>query len=199
MQMHVIFILILSIALQFTAAFLALRLIWVTKKSPAWVLIASAMCLMALRRSLTFYQVLFGEAPTLLDQTTELVGLAVSIGMVIGVARIAPLFLSIKKSEELLQRQLMQTCMDGIVANDFKGNIFIFNETAARILGYKPEEVMGKIHVSELYPPGGAHDIKVKIHDPTLGGEGILENYETVARRKDGTLIPIWLSARIMY
>ncbi len=197
--MHVIVILILSIALQFIAAFLALRLVWITKKSPAWVLIALAMGLMALRRCLTFYQVLFWEAPTHLDQTTELVGLAVSICMVVGVARIAPLFFSMKESEEALRRQMMQTCMDGIVANDFKGNIFIFNETAAHILGYKPEEVMGKIHVSELYPSGGAHEIKMKIQDQTLGGEGILENYETVVRHQDGTLIPIWLTARIIY
>ena len=57
--MHVIFILILSILLQFTAAFLALRLVWVTKRTPAWVLIALAICLMALRRGLTLYQLLF--------------------------------------------------------------------------------------------------------------------------------------------
>jgi two-component system NtrC family sensor kinase len=197
--MHVLVILILSIVLQFVAAFLALRLVWVTKKSPAWVLIALAICLMALRRCITFYQVLFWEAPTPLDQTTELVALAVSICMVLGMAGIAPLFLSIKQSEEALRRQMMQTCMDGIVANDLKGNIFIFNETAANILGYKPEEVIGKLRVSELYPSGGAHEIKMKIQDQTLGGKGILENYETVVRHKDGTLIPIWLSARIIY
>ncbi|MGB8991887.1 MAG: ATP-binding protein [Desulfobaccales bacterium] len=197
--MHVIFILILSIVLQFTAAFLALRLVWITKKSPAWVLIALAMGLMALRRCLTFYQVLFWESHTHLDQTTELVGLAVSICMVVGVARIAPLFFSMKESEEALRRQMMQTCMDGIVANDFEGNILIFNETAAHILGYKPEEVVGKLNVRDLYPPGGAHEIKMKIQDQTLGGEGILENYETVARHQGGTLIPIWLSARIIY
>lgn len=197
--MNLIIILILSILLQFTAAFLALRLIWTTGKTPAWVLIALAMCLMAVRRCITFYQLLYWEASTPLDQTTELVGLVVSICMVVGMACIAPLFLSMKKSEEILRRQMMQTCMDGIVANDFKGNIFIFNETAAHILGYDPEEVVGKIHVSELYPAGVAIEIKSKIQDQTLGGEGILENYETVARHKNGTLVPIWLSARIIF
>jgi PAS domain S-box-containing protein len=185
--------------LQFSAAFLALRLVWITKEKFAWILIALAMCLMAVRRCIPFYQLFYWEASTPLDQTTELVGLVVSICMVVGMACIAPLFLSIKKSEEMLRRQMMQTCMDGIVANDSKGNIFIFNETAAHILGYDPEEVLGKIHVSELYPPGAAIEIKSKIQDQTLGGEGILENYETVARHKNGTLIPIWLSARIIF
>ena len=55
---------------------------------------------------------------------------------------------------------------------------------------------MGKIHVRELYPPGIAPEIKSKIKDPRRWGRaGILENYETMARHKDGTLIPVWLSA----
>ena len=37
-----------------------------------------------------------------------------------------------------------------------------------------------------------------KSRTPTVGRAGILENYETVARHKDGTLIPVWLSARII-
>jgi two-component system NtrC family sensor kinase len=197
--MLVIYILILSILLQFTAAFLALRLVWVTKRTPAWVLVALAICLMALRRCLTLYQLLFWESPTPLDQTTELVALAVSILMVTGVASIAPLFHSIKKTEEELRLPLIQTCMDGIIANDVEGNIFIFNATAAKISGYQTEDVVGKVNVRELYPPGMAREIKLKILDPALGGEGILENYETMVRHRDGTLIPIWLTARIVY
>lgn len=61
--MNVIIILILSICLQFTAAFLAMRLIWVTKRTQAWVLIALAICLMALRRSISFYHSAFQESP----------------------------------------------------------------------------------------------------------------------------------------
>jgi PAS domain S-box-containing protein len=197
--MHIFIILATSIFLQFSAAFLALRLIWVTKRTPAWMLIASAIALMALRRCITFYQLLFGGSPAHLDQTAELVALAISILMVIGMAWIAPLFLSMRKAEEELRRQMMQTCMDGIVANDLEGNIVTFNETAAKILGYDLKEVVGKMNVKELYPPNMAREIKLKIHDATLGATGILENYETIARHKDGTLIPIWLSARIIY
>jgi PAS domain S-box-containing protein len=101
--MHVTTILIISILLQFTAAFLALRLVWVTAKSPAWALIAVGISLMALRRCITLYQVLFWEAPTPLDQTTELVALAISALMVVGIAWIAPLFRSLKDSTEALR------------------------------------------------------------------------------------------------
>lgn len=377
--MDVSIILIISIVLQLTAAFLALRLIWVTEKRAAWVVIAVAIALMALRRGITLYQALSYGLPSPLDETAELIGLAISILMVLGVAGIAPVFLAIKSREEALrlndarlealwnlsqmtaaslqeisdfaleegvrltkskigfvgfmyedemvltiqswsktvmdqcavidkpiaypletaglwgeavrqrrpsitnnyaapnpykkgypeghvnlhrlltipvfdgerivavasvankegaydetdvrqlgllmdgmwrliqdkraeealtfevdrglriQDKLIQTCMDGIIANNFEGSILIFNENAAKILGYKPEEVIGKINVRDLYPPGLAHEIKQKIYDPALGGVGILENYETLACHKDGTLIPIWLSARLLH
>jgi len=197
--MVAIVILIASILIQFIAAFLALRLVWVVKKTPAWVIISLAICLMAVRRCIAFYQLVFGGSPTPLDQTAELVGLLISILMLVGIAWIGHLFLFIRSSEESLRWQLMQTCMDGIIANDLRGNVFIFNDNAAQILGYNQEEVLGKIPVQELYPPGIAREIKKKILDAAPGGEGILENYETMARHKDGTLIPIWLSARILY
>jgi PAS domain S-box-containing protein len=100
---------------------------------------------------------------------------------------------------KLIQTHLIDTCMDGIIANDRAGNIVLFNENAARILGYAPDEVIGKLNVKDLYPAGLAHDIKLKIYDPAYGEFGFLENYETVVRHKDGSLIPVWLSARLLY
>jgi PAS domain S-box-containing protein len=100
---------------------------------------------------------------------------------------------------KLIQARLIDTCMDGIIANDRAGVIHIFNDNAARILGYRPDEVIGKLNVRELYPVGLAREIKDKIYDPAYGEVGILENYETVARHKDGALIPVWLSARLLY
>jgi PAS domain S-box-containing protein len=107
-----------------------------------------------------------------------------------------------KRAEEAWtaeRKLLILTCMDGIVAHDMAGNILTFNDTAARILGYEPEEVIAKMNIRELYAPGQAQEIIAKIHDPFFGGSGILENYETWIRHKDGTLIPIWLSARVFY
>jgi PAS domain S-box-containing protein len=377
--MDIKLILLASLILQFTAAVLALRLIFVTKRTPAWLLIAAAIVLMGLRRGITLYEILFWGLPTPLDFTAELVALVISVLMVVGIAWIAPLFAAIKGSEEalrlnesrletlwqlsrmtaapiqkiadftideavrltkskigylgflnldetvltihawskevmpqcavidkplhypldtaglwgeavrqrqpiitnnyaapnphkkgypeghmaikrhlnvpvfegerivavagvankdepyddgdvrqltllmngmwwLLQRKraeealttaiqrgkiiqthLIDTCMDGIIANDRAGNILIFNENAAKILGYSPDEVIGKLNVRDLYPEGLAHDIKLKIYDPAYDEIGFLENYETVVRHKNGALIPVWLSARLLY
>jgi sigma-B regulation protein RsbU (phosphoserine phosphatase) len=97
------------------------------------------------------------------------------------------------------QHLLIHTCMDGIVAHDMTGVIRTFNETAAKILGYEPEEVLGKMNVSELYAPGQLQEIDAKIHNSAYGGAGILENYETWMRHKDGAITPIWLSARVLH
>jgi signal transduction histidine kinase len=55
------------------------------------------------------------------------------------------------------------------------------------------------MNIRELYAPGLAEDIDRKIYDPGYGGVGILENYETWMQHKDGALVPVWLSARVLY
>jgi len=94
---------------------------------------------------------------------------------------------------------LIHTCMDGIVANDMDGVIRTFNETAADTLGYEPAEVLGKMNIRELYKAGQLEEIAARIHDSGFGGAGILANYEAWMRHRDGTLVPIWLSARVLY
>jgi PAS domain S-box-containing protein len=376
--MLVIGILTLSILLQITAAFLALRLIRVTQAKSAWVLIAGAISLMALRRLITLFQMVFLDTPTTLDLTAEVVALAISILMVAGIGGIAPVFLAMKNSGEALrlnesrlealwqlgqmtgaslpeiadfaleegvrltksqigfvgfledngtvlkiqawskqvmaqcdvhqqplvfpleragvwgeavrqrqpfimndydaphplkkgvpeghvilkrllvipvmdagkivavaavankaepyddsdvrqltllmtgmlllltrqqaeaaltaeiermhefQTKLIQTSADGIIANDLQGNIILFNQGAEKILGYQSGEVIGRLHVSSLYPPGVAREIKKKIHSPELGGPGRLVSYETTVLAKNGEEIPIELSATLI-
>ncbi|MEJ2070200.1 MAG: GAF domain-containing protein [Syntrophobacterales bacterium] len=371
-------ILTLSILLQVTAALLALRLIRVTQAKSAWVLIAAAISLMALRRSITLFQMIFLEAPTTVDLTVEVVALVISILMVLGIAWIAPVFISIKKAEEtrrlnesrlealwqlgqmttaslpeiadfamesavnltksqigfvgfmvengtvlhiqawsqqvmkqcavrqkplvfplekaglwgevvrqkqpviindynaphprkkgvpeghvalkrlliipvldagkvvvvaavgnkeenydasdmrqltmlmtgmwwLLERQrgeaaltseiermhefqvkLIQTSADGIIANDTHGNIILFNEGAEQILGYRKDEVIGRLHVTRIYPPGVAREIKKKVKGPEHGGPGRLVQYQTRILAKNGEEIPIELSATLI-
>jgi PAS domain S-box-containing protein len=97
------------------------------------------------------------------------------------------------------QTKLIQTSNDGIIANDQSGNIIIFNEGAERILGYRKEEVIGKINVARLYPPGLAQDVRAKINSPEYGEVGRLIHYETEALNKTGEQIPVELSAILIY
>lgn len=104
----------------------------------------------------------------------------------------------VRKMDEL-ERNLVQAAMDGIIVNDMLGNVLIFNDGAAKILGYTPEEVIGRLKVNKFYPGRTAREIKRLIYAPGYGGLGVLENYETLALHKDGSLVPIWLSARLLH
>jgi len=89
----------LSAALQLAAAVVALRLIRLTGRTTAWVLIATAVSLMALRRIITLTHVI-GGATFRPDFPAELVALLISTLMVVGLAVIGPMFRSIRTSEE---------------------------------------------------------------------------------------------------
>lgn len=109
-----------------------------------------------------------------------------------------------EKTQELKKRHefehnLIQTSMDGIIANDRQGRIVIFNEGAEHIYGYTREEVLYRMHVSRLYPEGVARKIKKMIYEPAYGGPGRLINYEVEVLTKSGERAPILLSATILY
>ena len=100
------FILVLSTVLQFVAAFLALRLIPVTGKRSAWILISMALFFMSVRRCMTLYEAMLGgthEAPEPVSIGTEWVTLVISAFMLAGIAWIAPLFQSITRSAAALR------------------------------------------------------------------------------------------------
>jgi PAS domain S-box-containing protein len=96
------------------------------------------------------------------------------------------------------QGKLIQTSMDGIIASDRFGNIIIFNDGAEKILGYKKQEVLGKIKVHNFYPPGMPREVKKKLYSPEFGGPGRLVQFETLVVNKSGEEIPIELSASLI-
>lgn len=105
---------IAAVLVQLTAAFFALRLMRVTGKSPAWVLVSAGFCIMAVRRSISLAMTLTGNVvirPTALWD--EFTALAISLTMLFGVLFIAPLFLTIKQAAAVLQRDKEE--LEGLV------------------------------------------------------------------------------------
>ena len=103
--MEVSFVLGISILLQIVATVLAVKLIRVTGRRIAWVLIAAAISLMALRRGVVLVRLILGDSSCPSDLLAELVAFATSVLMLVGIALIAPLFLSIGRSEEALRQR----------------------------------------------------------------------------------------------
>ncbi|MBU1249025.1 MAG: PAS domain-containing sensor histidine kinase, partial [Proteobacteria bacterium] len=98
-------VLAISVILQFVAAFLALRLVRLTERKMAWLLIAAAIVLMGMRRSITMFFLMSGNAAKPPDLATELVALTISTLMVFGVARITPLFRSSLRTAEVVREK----------------------------------------------------------------------------------------------
>ena len=95
---------VVAVVAQLTAAFYALRLIRVTGKSPAWVLISSGLCLMAIRRAVVVSFEISGGQIDLQDFWDAGIALAISAVMLAGVLAIRPLFLAIKEAAAVLQQ-----------------------------------------------------------------------------------------------
>lgn len=95
----IVFILALSIIVQATAATMAFRLIKITGRRLAWILIAVALTLMAVRRVVPLYRLSMGDLALPPDPVNEIIGLALSAAMAVGIARIAPLFLERQQAE----------------------------------------------------------------------------------------------------
>jgi two-component system NtrC family sensor kinase len=104
----------------------------------------------------------------------------------------------LKEANEFLMN-LIEDSVDGIIVTNMKGDILIFNNGAENILGYKAEEVVGKMNIRSIYPPGVAKEVMEKLKSPDYGGMGKLTSFPIAHRRKDGELIEGDLSASLIY
>jgi PAS domain S-box-containing protein len=104
----------------------------------------------------------------------------------------------LRKANDFL-RNLIENSVDGIIAADMKGNIIISNKSAEKLIGYRSEEAIGKVHITQLYPPGVAKEIMRRLRSPEYGGVGRLEPSQFALVSKTGERIPINISAAIIY
>lgn len=101
-------------------------------------------------------------------------------------------------TKDFLER-LIDSTVDGIIAADMKGRVILFNAGAERIYGYSGEEVVGKTPVWDLYPEGVARRLMRMLRSSSHGGPGRLEQTRWEVRAKDGEIVPVNLSASLIY
>ena len=104
----------------------------------------------------------------------------------------------LKEANEFLMN-LIEDSVDAIIVTNMKGDILIFNRGAENILGYKAEEVVGKMNIRSIYTPGLAEEVMKKMRSPEYGGVGKVTSLPISHRRKDGELIEGDLSASLIY
>ena len=136
------------------------------------------------------------------DGSTVEVSLTVSpmrdaYGRLIGVSKIARDISGRKQAERatLQLASIVESSDDAIISKDLDGVITTWNRGAQSIFGYTADEAVGR-PVTMLMPPERV-DEEPGILARVRRGERI-EHYETVRRRKDGSLIDISLTVSPM-
>ena len=99
-----------------------------------------------------------------------------------------------RKRVELVAERLasiVESCDDAIVSKDLDGVIVSWNQGAERLFGYSADEAIGK-PIAILVPSDVKNEQASILERVRLGDR--IDHYETVHRRKDGTLIDISLT-----
>ncbi|MFZ0448955.1 MAG: PAS domain S-box protein [Desulfatiglandaceae bacterium] len=104
----------------------------------------------------------------------------------------------IKRREAFVQNLIMNS-IDGIMATDAKGRMIIFNRGAAEILGYAPEDVIGRMSYPEILPEEAANAVRRAFYGDRYGPPGKIINMEVSATSESGDTIPLRLSGTLLY
>lgn len=97
------------------------------------------------------------------------------------------------------QENLIQNSIDGIIAEEEGGTIVVFNRGAEDLLGYTADEVIGRMDMAAIYPPGVAETLSEALHSDSYGGTDRLVNYESSAVSKSGENIPVRISGATLF
>lgn len=164
-------VLAVSIFLQFTAAILAGRLVWVTSKRMAWMLISLALLFMAVRRCITFYHYLSGDLASTPNLQAEWVALGISLLMVTGVILVSPLLKAPEQLEKNLAKKehevhsILDHAVLMVFMKDLEGRYLWVNRQFEKIFGLPVDQAVGK-STDEIFD----HDTSRKLthHDQTV-------------------------------
>jgi PAS domain S-box-containing protein len=139
-----------------------------------------------LRKDGTFFDVLYSSSP--LREAGQITGLVVVFRDV-----------TIQKREAELRNRLaaiVEFSDDAIVSKNLDSIITSWNRGAERIFGYTAQEAVGQ-HITILIPPDRI-DEETGILGRIRRGEPV-DHFETIRRRKDGTLLDVSLNISPIY
>jgi PAS domain S-box-containing protein len=104
----------------------------------------------------------------------------------------------LRSTKEFLER-LIDSAVDAIIASDMRGQIILFNQGAERLFGYRARDVIDKAPVWKLYEHDGARHVMRMLRSPSYGGVGRLEQTRRDIRIASGEIVPISMTASILY
>lgn len=194
-------IIVLSILFQLSATIIALQLIKVTKRASAWLLLASAICLMTVRR-IESLAAAVGMGTGSSGMMFESVGLVLSVLMFLGVYSIRPLFLEITNAEEVQralnlrlfalseeQQLLLDHTRDFIYRHDTDGIISYVSPSVEKITGCSPSEWL--CHYTGHYTDNPRNRVGIEATNAMLKSGRATPPYRVEVKHKEGGTV--WL------
>jgi PAS domain S-box-containing protein len=103
------------------------------------------------------------------------------------------------KRREAFVQNLVQNSIDGIIATERTGKIIIFNRGAAGILGYSPEEAIGRMRYQGILSEEMARTIREAFYGTKYGPPGKIINMEAELLSKAKEPIPVRLSGTLLF
>tara|TARA_R110002074_G_scaffold170005_2_gene331894 strand:- start:28927 stop:30906 length:1980 start_codon:yes stop_codon:yes gene_type:complete len=164
-------ILWLSVAVQCIAVVLALRLIPLTGRAFAWMVLSAAFLLMAARRAISLlYQHGGLDDNWLMVFSTELVALIISILMAIGVLMIRKIFVQWQSDEAKIRMLSLAVEQNPgpIIITDIDGKIVYINVAYCNMAGKNIDAVRGSL---------------ADIFDPSVIDKKTLKNIRTMLKK----------------
>jgi len=101
------------------------------------------------------------------------------------------------KTKEFLER-VIDSSVDAIISCDMVGMVLLFNHAAERITGFTAKEAIGRMNVRDFYPSGLATRIRRMMVSRDHGGPGRIEGFRAEVLAKDGSYVPVRLSAALI-
>ncbi|MBC5765847.1 PAS domain-containing hybrid sensor histidine kinase/response regulator [Ramlibacter albus] len=105
---------------------------------------------------------------------------------------------ALQRSEARL-RATVEASFDAVIAMDQTGCVLEFNAAAERIFGYSRDEALGRLLSSLVIPERlrAAHEAGLERYRAHSRGTMVGRLVETIARRKDGTELPVELAISV--
>lgn len=177
-----VLVLIGSLLLQLATAALALRQVWkVPKQRWGWGLMAVAMGLMAVRRIVTLWAYLGDTQKAPVALGIEVLALAISALMFVGVAQLGPFFTQLAYSEVQLQesQRALSALMKNLPGmayrcqNDPEWTMEYVSEGCLALTGYRPEDLIGNRTLSyrEVIVPEHRQQVYENVQRAIAAGE----------------------------
>jgi len=91
--------------------------------------------------------------------------------------------------------RLIESSPDAVISTDAGGNVTLFSERAEALLGYRPKEIVGQ-NISVLYgDEAGARQVALAMRKHG----GTVSSLESVMLAKDGSNVPVLISASFLF